>query len=174
MVAAALAAPELERAELGHLALERDRNDGTFGLALFLERHLERAQRLDVPAPVLDQRARRILLADGRREEAELGRLADRQPELASRDVGAGPFLHAERDDAERLERRREAGHRRERALDADVVAARRAAADAHALAAGADAAVVGGAARDGVIEIARLEHARAIERREAFPGQPR
>ena len=37
---------------------------------------------------------------------------------------GAGALLHPERHDAERLERRRHAGHRRHRALDADVVRA--------------------------------------------------
>src|SRR5262245_29981007 len=133
MAAAALAAPQLEGAELGDLALERDRHDRPFGLALFRERDLERVQLLDVVAPVLDERAGRIRLADRRRQEPELGGFADRQAELAAGNRRARALFHPERDDAERLERRRQAGHRRQRALDADVVAARRAAANADA-----------------------------------------
>ena len=51
----------------------------------------------------------------------------------------------------------------------ADVVGARRAAADAHALAA-PHVAVVGGAARDREIEVGAFEHAR---RRRAFGREP-
>ena len=70
------------------------------------------------------------------------------------------------------FERRGQPGDRRHRALDADVVAARRAAADADAAPA-ARQAVVGGAPRDGVVEIGRVEHVAIVERLEAFAGQP-
>ena len=61
-------------------------------------------------------------------------------------------------------------GHRGHGALDADVVRARRAAADADAAAAPREA-VVRGAARDGEIEIGAREHAR--RRRAVSPSQP-
>ena len=82
------------------------------------------------------------------------------------------PLFHAERDDAQRLERRGQPGDRRHRALDPDVVAAGRAAADANAPPAPRQA-VVGGAARDGVVEVGRVEHVAIVERLEAFAGQP-
>ena len=62
-------------------------------------------------------------------------------------------------------DRRLDAGHRRHRALDADVVRARRAAADAQALAA-AHERVGARAARDGEIEVGASEHAHAAARR--------
>ena len=63
-------------------------------------------------------------------------------------------------------------GHRRQRALDADVVAARGAAADADAASAGARLPVVRRAARDRVIEIRRVEHVRRVERRRIPPAR--
>ena len=79
--------------------------------------------------------------------------LADHQAELVIGQLDGRAFLEALRRDAQRLHRRREARDRRHRALDADVVRARGAAADADALAA-ADRAVVRGAERDREIEV--------------------
>ena len=70
--------------------------------------------------------------------------------------------------DAQRLERRGHAGDGGHGALDADVVSARRAAADADAAAA-ARQAVVRGALRDRVIEVGRVEHVALVERVEPF-----
>ena len=102
-------------------------------------------------------------------EEAELGRLADDQAELLRRQLDLGAFLHAERHDAQRLDRRAHAGHRGHRGLDADVVGAGGAAADAHAAAAPRQA-VVRRAARDGVFEVAA---ARARARRPRAGAEP-
>ena len=89
-----------------------------------------------------------------RRQEAELGRLADDQAELAApapRPRCPPPCRTAPR--TAPCSGGAMPGHRRHRRLDADVVGARGAAADAHALAA-PDQAVVRGAVRDGEIEV--------------------
>ena len=62
VAAAARDAPQLERADLGDAALERHR-DRASSFPATRQRHLERAQLLEVVAPVLDQRARRVALA---------------------------------------------------------------------------------------------------------------
>ena len=85
--------------------------------------------------------------------------LADDEAELVVGQLDRRALLHAQRRDAQRLDRRREARDRRHRALDADVVRARGAAADADALAA-ADQAVVRGAERDREVEVGAVEHA--------------
>src|SRR5689334_16558670 len=84
LIAAAFCAPELERAQFGDAALERHRHDLSVAAAmLFVERHFERSEFLEILAPVLDKRSRCVVLADGRGEESELRWLADRQAELA-------------------------------------------------------------------------------------------
>ena len=141
-------------------------------LARNRQRHFQRAQLLEVVAPVLDQRAGRVALPHQGAQEPELGRLADDQPELAAGDRRAGAFLHAERHDAQRLQWCGQPGDRRHRALDPDVVAACRAAADADAPSAPRQP-VVGGALRDGMIQVGRVEHVAIVERLESFVGQP-
>src|SRR5262245_35931209 len=116
-------ARQLERADLGHLAVQ------VYGhrlpLALVrVQRRRQRRQLLDLLLPVLDDGAGGVVATHRRAEEAEVGRLADDQAELLPRHVGLGALLHAERHDAQRLDRRRGAGHRRLRRLDADVVGA--------------------------------------------------
>ncbi len=51
-------------------------------LPVDLQRDVERPELLEVVAPVLDQRAGAIALADRRAQEPELRRLADHQAEL--------------------------------------------------------------------------------------------
>src|SRR5262245_64880326 len=70
-----LVAPELQRSDLGDTTLERHRDDAVAGPAgqrrRDFERHFERAQLLEIIAPVLDDGAWRIAFADRRREKAE-------------------------------------------------------------------------------------------------------
>ncbi len=142
-------------------------------LAVDLQRHVERSSALRGrrPSPRSTTPAGSFLRTVELKNRNSAGSPTV-SPNSTGGDRRAGPFLHAERHDAERLERRRQARHRRHRALDADVVGARGAAADADAAAAAREA-VVRGAARDGVIEIRRLEHVTLVERREAFLLQP-
>ena len=118
---------------------------------------------------VFDQRAWRIVLAHGGGEEAELGRLADDQAELAIWNRHRRSFFHAERGDGEGLERRGHTGHGGHGALDADIVRARYAAANAHAFAV-ARQAVISRAARDRMHEIFTGERLDGVE---TFLGQP-
>src|SRR5580692_1965311 len=60
-----LVAPQLERADFGHAAFERDRREiACLTSAVRGQRHLERPDLLEVVAPLLDQRAGPIVLAD--------------------------------------------------------------------------------------------------------------
>src|SRR6478609_253520 len=77
----AAVAPQLERADLGHLAVQVDRHHAAL-LAGRLQRRRHRRQLVDLALPVLDQGADGVAPADGRAEEAELGRLADDEAEL--------------------------------------------------------------------------------------------
>ena len=114
-------------------------------------------------------RARRVVLANGGLKEAELGRLADDQSELAAAQIDGGAFLHAERRHRERLHRRAHAGHRGQRAFDADVVGARHSAANPYA-SAGASQSIISRAARHRVHQIL-AEQGRS--RAQAFLRQP-
>src|SRR5262249_28407713 len=112
LLAVARDAPERERADLGDLRLQADRN-GAALLAGAGERGLERRELLELAlAPGLDHGARTVAPAHGRAEEPELGRLADDQSELRTRQLHLAALLHAERRDAEGLHRRRHAGNR--------------------------------------------------------------
>ena len=144
----------------------------TLSFARHRQRHFQRAQLFEVVAPVVDQRARRVALPHERAEETELGRLADDEAELTTGDRRAAALFHPERDDAQGLERCGQPGDGRHRALDADVVAAGRAAANADAPTAPREP-VVGSALGDGVIQIGRVQHVSLVERLEAFGGQP-
>ncbi|KGX04687.1 putative molecular chaperone HspA/DnaK domain protein [Burkholderia pseudomallei MSHR640] len=125
------------------------------------QRRLDRVELLQlVGRPEVEQRADLVLPAHRRTEEAEADGLADDEAELLRRQRGVGAFLHPERRDAQRLDRRLEAGHGRHRRFDRDVIRARRAAANAHAAAA-LHVAVVGRAARDREIEIGAAEQTR-------------
>src|SRR3712207_2134926 len=77
-------APDFERADLRDARLKADGEHRVL-LAVELERDFERAQLFEVVAPVFDQLAERVLLADVGAEESELGRLADDEAELARR-----------------------------------------------------------------------------------------
>src|SRR5215207_7279999 len=165
-------APDFERADLRHARLKADGQDRVL-LAVHLQRDFERAQLFDLVAPVLDDGTYLVGLAHRRAEEAELGGLADDEAELAPRDRGLRPLLHAEGHDAQSLERGGQPRHGRHGALDADVIGAGRAAADADAAPA-LGPAVVGRAARDGVVEVGRFEHAAHAQGLEAFGLEPR
>ena len=111
--------------------------------------------------PAVEQVARLVALSHGGAEEAERGRLADDQAELAAGHIDARPFFHAERHDAQRPQRPRRAGNRQAGRFDADVVRPGRAAANPHA-AALLGPAVVRRAAGDGMIEVVlAFEHLR-------------
>ena len=112
----------------------------------------------------------RVLPAHGGAEEAEADRLADDDAELVRRELRLRPLLHSERREAHRGDRRLDAGDGRHGALDADVVGARRPAADAEPLAAAREA-VRRSAARDGEIEVGPFEHA---DTRRPVGRQPR
>src|ERR1044072_8784460 len=84
-------APDFERADLGHARFKADGEHRVL-LAFELERDFERAQLLDLVAPVLDEASNLVGLAHRRAEEAELGGLADDEPELAIRDRSLRPL----------------------------------------------------------------------------------
>src|SRR6185369_10962516 len=97
MIAAAFRTPELQRAQFGDAALERDRHDLAVAAAVFLvERDFERSEFLEIVAPVLDERSRWVILTNGRREESELRWLANCEAELAPGDRRVSSFLHPE------------------------------------------------------------------------------
>src|SRR5262245_22868152 len=98
--------PQLQRADLVDVALEGHRHHVVV-LARELQRHFERPQLFQLVAPVVYERSWRIALANGGTEKPEFRRLADNQPELTVRNRGRRPFLHPERNHAERLQRRR-------------------------------------------------------------------
>ena len=98
------------------------------------------------------------------------GRPGD-QPELAALDQLLGALLHALRHDAQRLDRRPEPGNGRHRRLQADIVRARRAGLDAHALAGGAVAPVDRGALGDREIRLEALQLPDRLRRRSRTPA---
>src|SRR5215203_3136786 len=102
--------PDFERADLRHARLKADGQHRVL-LALHLQSDFERAQLFYLVAPVLDHAPDLVGLAHRRAEEAELGGLADDEAELAPRDGGLRPLLHAEGHDAESFERRGQTGH---------------------------------------------------------------
>src|SRR5436309_2120809 len=173
LLAVPLLAPQVEGADFSHTAFEHDGDEVVGAAITSFERDFERAELFQVLAPVVDERTGQIVLARRGREEPELGGLADGEAELATGDRRTRAFLHSEWDDTQRLERRGETGNRGHRTLDADVIGARGAAADADAAMAGPHAAVICRTPRDGVIEIRRVEDVRRIERSEALLLQP-
>src|SRR5690349_3028855 len=118
-------APHLERADLGQMDPQAHGDEGAVVVGP-REHGGERRQLLDLVAPELEHGAERVVLAAAGPEHAELRRLADHEAELLTRQLELGPLLRALRHEADRLERRRHAGHRRHRRLDPDVVRARR------------------------------------------------
>ena len=104
-------------------------------------------------------------------EEAELGGLADDESDFGARHVGLGPFFHAERHDAEGVQRSRSPGNRGAGGLDADVIGSCRAAADPHA-APLFGSGIVRRTAGDGAVEIGiRFERLHATGIAAAEPG---
>src|SRR5262249_41318931 len=101
-----------------------------------------------------------IRLARRRAQKAKLDGLTDDQSELLAGDLRFGAFLHAERDDAQRANRRSFAGDGRRRGLDPDVVAARGPSANTDTAAALGRSEVCS-ASCDGEIEVGFLEHHR-------------
>src|SRR5258707_15237074 len=71
-------APQLQRTDLVHMAFEADRHYGVFA-PRELQRDFKRTELLDLVAPVVDERARRVALADRGTEKPEFGRLANNQ-----------------------------------------------------------------------------------------------
>ena len=163
-------APQLERADLGDAALERDRHghvvlrrpSGSVTSSGLSSSSSSPQSSISVPA-------RSVLRTSELRKRNSAGSPTTRPNSRPGSD-GARALLHAERHHAQRLQRRRQPGHRRHRGLDADVVAARRAAADADAASAPRQA-VIGGALRDRVIEIGRVEHVAVVERARSPPA---
>src|SRR5581483_3652889 len=99
-----LDAVQLERADLGDARAQVDR-DQVAGVGRLLVAHHRRDRRQlgERFVDLLDQRADAIVAPRGRRQKAELRRLADDQAELARLQLGFGALLHAERRDAQRL-----------------------------------------------------------------------
>src|SRR5271165_3897140 len=145
-------APELERADFGYARLKTNRQNGSLR-AVDVERHFERAELLDARAPVFQQVADIILLANGRTQEAELRRFANHQAKLSTRDFRLGALFHAEGHNAKRFQRSLHARHGRHSAFDPDVIRARGATADSDTLSSPRPA-VVSRSARYGMIEI--------------------
>ena len=87
----------------------------------------------------------------------EEGRFTDDQAKFFFDDLGVAALFGAEGHDAERLDRRGDAGHGRHAALDADVVGAGRAGANANALPL-ARQAVIGRAQRHSQVEVHRIQ----------------
>src|SRR2546421_4486988 len=75
LFAVAAEAPQLQRADLGHLAVQMHRH-GPALLAWTLQRGRKRRQLVDLAFPLLDHQTSRILPANGRAEEADLGLFA--------------------------------------------------------------------------------------------------
>ena len=147
-------APQLEHPQFADVRMEVDRNIVFFDFFRLREIRFERIGFFQLGfRPLGDQIAGLVVLANGRREEAEGGGLADDQADRLARDIGFGSFFHAEGHDAEGAERTGSAGDGEAGGFDADVIAAGRAAADANAAAVFGDA-VVGSAAGDGVVEV--------------------
>ena len=134
-VAVRARAPQLERADLGDAALERHRRQvgrvACSSLPVSVTSSGPSSSRSS-PQSSMSAPGRSFLRIVELRKRNSAGSPTAR-PNSRPAIARARAFFHAERHDAERFERRREAGHGRQRALDADVVAARRAAADAHA-----------------------------------------
>src|SRR5262249_13071057 len=82
VIALALLPPQLQRPDFRHGALERYGNEIVLAAAVLLERDFERRELLEIVAPVFDERAGGIALADGGAQEPEFRRLAHRQAEL--------------------------------------------------------------------------------------------
>src|SRR5207247_2342243 len=76
-----------------------------------------------------------VFAADRGCKKPEHGRFADDQRELLRRNVGLSTLLHPERRNTERFHRRLETRYGRHSRLDANVVGARRPAADPDAMA---------------------------------------
>src|SRR5215467_10202894 len=94
------------------------------------QRNLETTEFVEIVAPILDNRAWWITLADRRREKPKLRRLPHRQSKFASRYRRARPLLHSERHHTQCLQWRGKPRYRRQRAFNPNVVTARRATPD--------------------------------------------
>src|SRR5262245_8399013 len=120
LLAVAAEAPDFERADLGHLAVQVDRHGAAFLAGAFQGRH-QRRELFDLIFPFFDEQADGVAATRGRAEKTEGGLFADDEAELLARHVGLGAFFHAEGDDAKRLDGRGGAGDGGQRGLDADV-----------------------------------------------------
>src|SRR5262245_21327904 len=88
--------PELERTDFTESAFERDRDDPLIcrrdPARIMFQRNLEATELVEIVAPILDDRAWLITLADRRREKPKLRRLPHGQSKFASGDRRAGPL----------------------------------------------------------------------------------
>ena len=71
-----------------------------------------------VAGPVVQQCADGVLPAHRRAKKAQPHRFAHQQAEFLCRQAGVGAFFHAKRRQAQRLDRRLDAGHRRAQPID--------------------------------------------------------
>src|SRR5262249_42014154 len=110
LLAIALVAPQLERAELGDLAFDGNRHDGVL-VARRGQGDLERSQLLELLLPIVDDRAGNVSFSNRRAEEPKFGRLPNGQAEFTSGQPRAGTLLHPERNDAQGLHWRGQAGN---------------------------------------------------------------
>src|SRR5262245_65951161 len=98
-----------------------------------LQRRRQRRQLLHLGVvPGVEQRPDVSVAAAVGAQEAELGRLADDETELARRELDLGTFFEAVRHHAERFDRRTHAGNRGHGGFDAEIERARDAAANAY------------------------------------------
>src|SRR5215475_7090987 len=104
--------------------------------------------------------SRCVAASDGRGEEPEFRRAAGNKAELLSLDQQFRAFLHALRDDTQRLYRRLVAGNSGHGGLQANVIGPSRPRLDAYALASDAMTPVDRGASCDGEIRLETLQFA--------------
>src|SRR5277367_4194088 len=149
-------APDLEGAELSNTGFEPHRHNRSL-LAIHFERDLQRAEFLDIGAPVFQQAADVVLLTNAGTQEAKFGWFADDETKLSARNLCLGALLHAKGNDTERLERGFHAGHCRHGAFDSDVIRARGAAADTYAATA-TRLSIIGRAARNRVLQVGSFQ----------------
>src|SRR5206468_7774918 len=66
LLAVALFTPQFERADFSDATLEDDRHEIVVALPARIERDLQRGEGFEILAPVFNQRARRVVLANRR------------------------------------------------------------------------------------------------------------
>src|ERR1700757_1949565 len=152
--------PKLKDAKFGDDGADADRHHLPHRDVQCRDRDFEQAGVIKLTLGVGEYLSWRIAASYRGGEKPKLRRAAGDKAELASFDQQFRAFLHPLWDNAQCLQRRlvaRNGGHRR---FQADVIGARRAGLDAHALAGGAEASVDRAAACDGEVWFETLQFA--------------